>query len=386
MIESGAREGRAAPRARSIRSTARRAGRPPRCSRDSTRSSSICRTSARASTRTSTRWRTRLRRPPNTAFPVIVCDRPNPIGGTRVEGPMLDAGFESFVGHVPDSDAPRHDDRRTGAALQRALRHRREARSRRDARLVEARCTATRRACPGCCRRRTCRRSTARSCIRARCCSRARTSRRAAARRSRSNSSARRGSIRSRSRTALNAARACRASTSGRASSNRRFTSTPRSACGGCQIHVTDRHAFRPVADGRRAHRGVPRGVTRRVSPGVIRPTNTNTRDRRSTSFMDRRGCAKVSNAGNRPADLVGTWDRDFGAVSPIARTIPALHVSDRDSRTPWHDRRTRVALASGTRSALRAESRHRGAAGGGASSASSRPTRSARGGRPPAR
>lgn len=29
---------------------------------------------------------------------VIVCDRPNPIGGTQVEGPMLVPGFESFVG------------------------------------------------------------------------------------------------------------------------------------------------------------------------------------------------------------------------------------------------------------------------------------------------
>jgi uncharacterized protein YbbC (DUF1343 family) len=32
---------------------------------------------------------------------VIVCDRPNPIGGTGVEGPMLVAGFESFVGMYP---------------------------------------------------------------------------------------------------------------------------------------------------------------------------------------------------------------------------------------------------------------------------------------------
>jgi uncharacterized protein YbbC (DUF1343 family) len=31
-------------------------------------------------------------------LPVIVCDRPNPIGGTAVEGPMLCPGFESFVG------------------------------------------------------------------------------------------------------------------------------------------------------------------------------------------------------------------------------------------------------------------------------------------------
>jgi uncharacterized protein YbbC (DUF1343 family) len=32
---------------------------------------------------------------------VLVCDRPNPIGGTQVEGPMLVPGFESFVGLYP---------------------------------------------------------------------------------------------------------------------------------------------------------------------------------------------------------------------------------------------------------------------------------------------
>ena len=32
---------------------------------------------------------------------VIVCDRPNPIGGIGTEGPMLDRGFESFVGLYP---------------------------------------------------------------------------------------------------------------------------------------------------------------------------------------------------------------------------------------------------------------------------------------------
>ena len=31
----------------------------------------------------------------------IVCDRPNPIGGVLVEGPMLVRGFESFVGQYP---------------------------------------------------------------------------------------------------------------------------------------------------------------------------------------------------------------------------------------------------------------------------------------------
>jgi uncharacterized protein YbbC (DUF1343 family) len=33
--------------------------------------------------------------------PVIVCDRPNPIDGVTVEGPMLVKGFESFVGQYP---------------------------------------------------------------------------------------------------------------------------------------------------------------------------------------------------------------------------------------------------------------------------------------------
>lgn len=32
---------------------------------------------------------------------VVVCDRPNPIGGAQVEGPMLARGFESFVGLYP---------------------------------------------------------------------------------------------------------------------------------------------------------------------------------------------------------------------------------------------------------------------------------------------
>lgn len=34
-------------------------------------------------------------------LPVVVCDRPNPIGGLQVEGPMLQRGFESFVGQYP---------------------------------------------------------------------------------------------------------------------------------------------------------------------------------------------------------------------------------------------------------------------------------------------
>jgi uncharacterized protein YbbC (DUF1343 family) len=33
--------------------------------------------------------------------PVMLCDRPNPIGGVAVEGPMLDERFTSFVGQFP---------------------------------------------------------------------------------------------------------------------------------------------------------------------------------------------------------------------------------------------------------------------------------------------
>ena len=34
-------------------------------------------------------------------LPVLVCDRPNPIGGEEVEGALLRPGFESFVGQFP---------------------------------------------------------------------------------------------------------------------------------------------------------------------------------------------------------------------------------------------------------------------------------------------
>ncbi len=39
-----------------------------------------------------------LRAAARARLPVIVCDRPNPIGGIDVEGPTLEPGYESFVG------------------------------------------------------------------------------------------------------------------------------------------------------------------------------------------------------------------------------------------------------------------------------------------------
>lgn len=42
-----------------------------------------------------------LRAAARAGLPVIVCDRPNPIGGLVVDGPMLEPGYASFVGMFP---------------------------------------------------------------------------------------------------------------------------------------------------------------------------------------------------------------------------------------------------------------------------------------------
>ena len=56
-------------------------------------------------------------------MPFYVLDRPNPITGTHVEGPLLDAANQSFVGLLAGpAAAPRHDHGRAGAPVQRAKR------------------------------------------------------------------------------------------------------------------------------------------------------------------------------------------------------------------------------------------------------------------------
>ncbi len=52
-------------------------------------------------------------------LPFYVLDRPNPITGTHVEGPMLDADKRSFVGPLSFAIAAWDDDRGTGAAHER---------------------------------------------------------------------------------------------------------------------------------------------------------------------------------------------------------------------------------------------------------------------------
>ena len=104
--------------------------------------------------------------------PVIVCDRPNPIGGRQVEGATLVPGFESFVGQFPIP--MRHgmtigelarlfnEHFGIGAALEIVA----------DGTMASRHVLRIRRGCPGSCRPQTCRRSTRRSSTRGRCCSR----------------------------------------------------------------------------------------------------------------------------------------------------------------------------------------------------------------------
>ena len=69
-------------------------------------------------------------------IPVIVCDRPNPIGGVHVEGASLSPRVRVVRRPVSNPDASRHDHRRVGRAVQRPFRHRRLARDRADGALA----------------------------------------------------------------------------------------------------------------------------------------------------------------------------------------------------------------------------------------------------------
>ena len=206
MIETPHAERLAAARARSTRSTARRASRRPRCCDGlDVLVIDLQDVGARIYTYIYTmanclRACAQARRPRRRLRP------PQPDRRRRRRGADARAGLRVVRRPVPDPDAPRHDDRRAGAAVQRALRDRR----------------ASSRSCrwTGWSRRMYCDETGAAlghalaqhpdarhapSSIRARCSSRARWSRRAAARRGRSSWSARRGSRPSASRPAMNA-------------------------------------------------------------------------------------------------------------------------------------------------------------------------------------
>ena len=65
------------------------------------------------------RWPTSWRKRRRGKLPIIVLDRPNPIDGFDIEGPAQDAGRQSLRRLPADAAAPRPDDRRAGAAVQR---------------------------------------------------------------------------------------------------------------------------------------------------------------------------------------------------------------------------------------------------------------------------
>ena len=73
-------------------------------------------------------------------IPYYVLDRPNPITGTRVEGPMLDAANKSIRRlYGRRAGAPRHDDGRTGQDVQRRKQDRRQPHGDPDAGLAARR-------------------------------------------------------------------------------------------------------------------------------------------------------------------------------------------------------------------------------------------------------
>ena len=107
---------------RSIRSTARRASRPPEMLRDidvlvidlqdvGTRVYTYIYTMANC-----------MRAAARHGVRVVVCDRPNPVGGDAVEGADARPGVRVVRRAVPDPAAPRHDHRRDRAPVQRGFR------------------------------------------------------------------------------------------------------------------------------------------------------------------------------------------------------------------------------------------------------------------------
>ena len=224
-------------------------GRRPTCSAGWTCWSSTCRTSAAGITRSRRRCCTAWRRPPAAGLPVVVLDRPNPIGGVTVEGPTIQPGYESFVGPHP---IPTRHGLTLGelARLYASERQIERGPARGPVRGLAAGHGLRRdRSCRGCCRRRTCRRWTRRSSTPASAWSRGRTCRRAAARRGRSSCAA--APWVDAGRVAARLAASDLPGVAFRPASFRpTFHKFAGQTCGGVQLHVTDRGAFRPVRTG----------------------------------------------------------------------------------------------------------------------------------------
>ena len=288
--------------------------------------SSTSRTSARATTPTSGRWCWRCARARRAGVEVVVLDRPNPIGGELVEGGAIEPGFESFVGLVP---CPNRHGLTVGEMARMSLRRgaaRRRADRGRDAGLAPRPCRYERhRAALGAAVAQHADRRHRAGLSRACACSRAPSSARGAAPRGRSSWPARRSSTatpwpRRSPRAALPGVRFRPPVVHAR-----RSRSTPAQACGGVQIHVTDRARLPAVPDRRRVPARGPLALARRVRLARRAPTSSSTRSRRSISCADRARCAR----GSTGARAWPSWPppgprprRDFRAP---ARGLAAL-------------------------------------------------------------
>ena len=174
----------AAGRARATACSARRAGRTPEMLRGPRRARRRPRRRrARASTRTCPRCARCCARPASSTLPVLVLDRPNPLGGVAVEGPVLDDGRAQLREPLPAADPPRTDRRRARGADERRAAARRAAAGGRGARAAARELRSRAPACAGAALAQPEERAGRPALPRAWACSRARTCRSAAARR-----------------------------------------------------------------------------------------------------------------------------------------------------------------------------------------------------------
>ena len=259
---------------------------------------------------------------------VIVCDRPNPIGGDRRRGADARRRVRVVRRPVSDSDAARDDHRRAGAAVQRALRDRRGPRGRDDGGVAADTVCGRRPACRGCCRRRTFRPSTARSCIPGTVLFEG------------TNVSEGRGTTRpfelvgapwvaaERFADAMN-----RLGLPGRplpAGGVRADVSQARAEPAAAAARFTcwiARRSGRSKPASRCSARFAPRD-TGRVRSGASRRTNTSTRNCRSTSSPGRPSCGSRSTPASPAREIARSWETPVDAFLTVRRAVSAVLTS----------------------------------------------------------
>ena len=246
--------------------------------------------------------------------PVIVTDRPNPIGGENDRRPDARDRIRVVRRTVPHSAAPRHDHRRAREVLQRRLRHRRGSDRRADGALAQGDVLRRNRPALG---DAVSEHADARD--RGRLSGHGAVRGHERLRRARDDEAVRAdwravGGRRSACGDSSRLPPARRALPAGRCSS-RRFRSMRSAACGGCQIHVLDRARVPRRRNARsRCSRKFARR-TRRSSNGGSRRTNTSTKSCRSTSSPDRASCGSRSKRACRVEAISDSWREEHRAL-----------------------------------------------------------------------